>query len=96
MIAYEAGQHILAVGGLENDKSLVDRMVAANRHPRMNDLYHQAQRMWVEHGGELAVYYNACQAPGKYGAWGLLEYQDQPLSAAPRWAALRELATAAD
>jgi hypothetical protein len=94
LIAYEAGQHILATGGLENDMGLVERTIAANRDPRMGDLYRKAQRAWQDHGGELAVYFNSCEAPGKYGSWGALEYQDESAADAPKWAALRALAAA--
>jgi hypothetical protein len=91
LIAYEAGQHLLAAGGLENDTSVVDLLIKANRDPRMGQLYRKAHRAWLDNGGELAVYFNSCQAPGKFGAWGALEYQDQPQSEAPKWAALRAL-----
>jgi len=88
LIAYEAGQHVLAAGGLENDKEVVQRMIEANRNARMGDLYRKAHRAWMQSGGELSVYFSFCEAPGKFGSWGALEYQDQPSSEAPKWAAL--------
>lgn len=92
LIAYEAGQHVLAVSGLEDDDALIERMIKANRSPRMGELYRKAHRVWQENGGELVVYYSSCQAPTKHGAWGALEYQDQPLTDAPKWAALQSIA----
>jgi len=92
LIAYEAGQHVLAVGGRQDDKQLVERIIAANRSPRMGELYRKAHRVWLESGGELAVYYSSCQAPSRYGSWGALEYQEQPQAEAPKWAALQTLA----
>ena len=91
LIAYEAGQHVLAAGGLENNKEIVQRMIAANRDPKMGELYRKAHRAWMQSGGELAVYFSFCEAPGKYGSWGALEYQDQPTTEAPKWAALRAI-----
>ena len=85
------GQHLVAVGGLENDPDVVDLLIDANRHARMGELYREAHTQWQRSGGELAVYFSSCEAPGKYGSWGALEYQDQPQSEAPKWAALRAI-----
>lgn len=92
LIAYEAGQHMLAAGGLENDAAFVQRLLSANRNPRMGELYRKAHATWLENGGGLAVYYNSCEQWSKFGTWGALEYQGQPLSAAPKMAALRAIA----
>jgi hypothetical protein len=91
LIAYEAGQHLLAIGGLENDAAFVQRLIAANRHARMGQLYRKAHASWLKNGGGLAVYFNSCQTPSKYGTWGALEYQSQPTSEAPKHAALMGL-----
>ena len=91
LIAYEAGQHVLLAGGLEEDDPLLEMVIAANRDPRMGDLYRKAHKAWLAAGGELIVYFNSCEAPGKYGSWGAREYQDQPLSEAPKWAALQSM-----
>jgi hypothetical protein len=91
LIAYEAGQHVLIAGGLENDPELVQHMIDANRSPRMGELYRQAHRAWLDNGGELAVYFASCEKPGKFGSWGAREYQDQPQSEAPKFAALRAI-----
>jgi hypothetical protein len=92
LIAYEAGQHVLAVGRLEDDRALIDRMISANRSPRMGELYRKAHVAWEQNGGELIVYYSSCQAPTKHGSWGVLEYQDQPPAEAPKWSALQSIA----
>jgi hypothetical protein len=91
LIAYEAGQHVLLAGGLENDEELVQLMIDANRDPRMGELYRKAHRAWLAAGGELIVYFSSCEMPGKFGSWGAREYQDQPPSEAPKWAALRAI-----
>jgi hypothetical protein len=91
LIAYEAGQHMLALGGLENDPAFVQRLIAANRDSRMGRLYRKAHETWLKNGGGLAVYFNSCQTPSKYGTWGALEYQNQPLSKAPKMGTLKAL-----
>jgi len=91
LIAYEAGQHVLLAGGLENEEPLVEMMIDANRDPRMGDLYRKAHRAWLDAGGELIVYFSSCEQPGKFGSWGAREYQDQPPSEAPKWAALQSM-----
>lgn len=94
LIAYEAGQHLLAAGGLENNTSFVQRLLAVNRDPRMGEFYKKAHAVWLQNGGGLAVYFNSCEQWSKFGTWGALEYQTQPLSKAYKMAALRALATA--
>jgi hypothetical protein len=91
LIAYEAGQHVLIAGGLEKVDGMVEKMIEANRDPRMGELYRKAHRAWQEAGGELAVYFSSCEAPGEFGSWGALEYQDQPAADAPKWQALRDI-----
>lgn len=91
LIAYEAGQHVLLSGELQKQDQLVQYTIQANRDPRMGDLYRKAHRAWLDAGGELAVYFSSCEPAGKYGSWGALEYQDQPPSEAPKWAALRAI-----
>ena len=39
LIAYEGGQHLLGHGGAENNNQLEQLFHAANRHPRMKQLY---------------------------------------------------------
>ena len=81
----------LALGGLENDPAFVMRLIAANRDARMGQLYRKAHETWLQNGGGLAVYFNSCQTPSKYGTWGALEYQNQPLSNAPKMGTLKAL-----
>jgi len=95
LIGYEGGQHIVAAANLHDDEQLVDRLIAANRAPEMAEFYERAHQAWTDNGGELLVYFNSCEAPSKFGAWGALEYQGQPPSAAPKWRVLSELAAAA-
>lgn len=92
LVAYEAGQHLVGHGGAENNIELQKLFVAANQHPRMAWLYRQQARHWFVEGGDAFVAFNfACQ-PSKWGSWGLMEYQDQPIQAAPKYRAIMEMA----
>lgn len=83
LVAYESGQHIVGVGGQwTNNAELTALFHEVNRHPRMYDAYIDDISGWNEIGGGLMTAFASCQTPSRYGSWGLLEYQDQPLSEA--------------
>lgn len=94
LIAYEGGQHLAGHGGAENNAELTKLFHAANRHPRMYDLYTRHLRHWAGAGGDLYVLFNYVTAPSKWGAWGLLEYQDQPAKDAHKYRAFVDAAGA--
>jgi hypothetical protein len=95
LVAYEGGQHLVGVGGVENDKAVTELFFAANRHPRMVDLYRRHLGHWREGGGGLYVAFSDCAKPSKWGSWGALEWIDQPLDQAPKHRALLDAARAA-
>ncbi|GGQ67908.1 hypothetical protein GCM10010166_42370 [Couchioplanes caeruleus subsp. azureus] len=84
LVAYEAGQHLSGVLGTENDSALMTLFHTANRHQRMRDLYARYLEQWRELGGGTIALFLSADRMDKWGAWGLREYQDQPLSAAPK------------
>src|SRR5207248_11607878 len=84
LIAYEGGQHLVGHGGAENDAALTKLFAAANRHSRMYDLYRKHLNHWFAEGGGLYGVFSYVGAPSKWGSWGVLEYQDQPLDQAPK------------
>jgi hypothetical protein len=88
-IAYEGGQHLVGVGSLVNDQALSDLLIAANRHPRMRDLYLDYLALWRASGGELFVHFSDCTPYGIYGSWGAIEYRDQETSTAPKFRAIQ-------
>jgi hypothetical protein len=92
LVAYEGGQHLAGVGEAANDERLTAVMIAANRHPRMKQLYGEYLAMWKAEGGGLFCAYSYCYVPQKWGSWGALEYQDQV--GAPKYDALVEAASA--
>jgi hypothetical protein len=91
LIAYEGGQHLAAFAGAENNQTLTDLFIAANRHRRMDDLYRKHLTNWFAAGGDLYVVFNYAGKPNKWGSWGVLEYQDQPIESAPKYRAVVEI-----
>jgi hypothetical protein len=92
LIAYEGGQHLAAVGEAVDDRQLVDLFTAANRHPRMGQLYREALATWAAAGGGTYVHFNDVFVPQKWGNWGALEYQDADPARSPKYAALVSVA----
>ncbi len=85
MVTYEAGQH-LSTGGA--NQPYLDAMIEANRRPEMGLLYRDLLRVFNEEGGSMITFYNYCSGFNRYGSWGHLEYQDQPLEEAHKYQAL--------
>ncbi len=94
MIAYEGGQHLVGVGGNENNLALTDLFIAANRHPRMKDLYTTYLNQWKTAGGKMFVNYSSICEPSKWGSFCLLEYQNQDTTRAPKHRAVMDFIVA--
>jgi hypothetical protein len=88
LVAYEGGQHLAGFNGAENNEALAKLFMAVNRNPRMYDLYVKHLANWSESGGGLYVAYNNVSRATKWGSWGVLEFQDQPVEDAPKYRAL--------
>jgi hypothetical protein len=85
LIAYEGGQHLVGVLGAENNDALTDLFKAANRHPRMGELYRRLYRIWEAAGGDLFCHFSSVNPGGKWGCWGLLEHHDDDPRASPKF-----------
>lgn len=88
LIAYEAGQHLVGILGGENNDDLTRLFQAANRHPRMGELYTRYLDAWREAGGELCCLFSSVGGWSKWGSWGLSEYYDESEAAQPKLAAV--------
>lgn len=86
LVAYEAGQHLVGIQGVENNTATTDLFIAANRDPRMGDLYRDYLNGWDARGGALVVHYSDMIIPSKWGSWGALEHVQQTHS--PKYDAL--------
>lgn len=86
LLAYEGGQHLVGIGTVQNDESVNNLFITANRDPRMGDLYLQSLRNWRDSGGNLFMNYSSVGQYGRYGSWGALENMLQTSS--PKYDAL--------
>lgn len=80
MVAYEGGQHLALVSAFSGDPEAQARkdavtalFVAANRDPRMRDVYLDYFERWKEGGGELFAHFSLTFSYGPFGSWGVLE-----------------------
>lgn len=92
LIAYEAGQSLVGYNGAENDAALNALFDAANRDPRMGQLYTDYLAGWQAGGGKLLCHYNHCGVPSKWGRWGAISWLGQSPAESPKYAALRNFA----
>ena len=61
---------------------------AANRDPRMGELYLRHLAHWQASGGDLYVLFNSMGEYTKWGSWGLLEAEGVPNA---KWDAVQSL-----
>ncbi|MEV6634956.1 IPT/TIG domain-containing protein [Actinoplanes sp. NPDC051470] len=59
----------------------------------MRQLYTSYYNVWVNNGGGMLAAFSAADAPSKWGTFGLLEYQDQPVANAPKFRATLDFMT---
>jgi hypothetical protein len=88
LYAYEGGQHLVGHGGAENNETLTELFIAANRDPRMGDLYKRHLQIWEEEGGGIYALFSSMGEPSKWGSWGLLEYEGDRR---PKWDAVQQI-----
>lgn len=79
-ITYEAGQHLVPASGNVH--------IAANRDPRMGDMYDKYLKAWQAQFGDVMMLYSDTGIYSKYGAFPMQEFPGQPLSQAPKRAAV--------
>jgi hypothetical protein len=75
LISYEGGQHLVATGANVNIDPLTNKLIAANRHEGMYDLYCKYFDYWYDTtGGELFAIFSSHGTPSKWGSWGIKEF----------------------
>lgn len=87
LVAYEAGQHLVGVGGGENNEKLNDLLYKANADARMGDIYSKSLAAWTQMGGDLTCSYNSVGTWSKWGSWGLLQHHDDAPASSPKFTA---------
>lgn len=91
LLAYEGGQHLaVTTPDLRANTELVDKLAQANADPSMGTFYRKLLDVWFRAGGDAFVAFAFVAQPSPHGAWGLLEWTDQPVEQAPKYQALLE------
>lgn len=88
LIAYEGGQHLAGKQGVENNQTITDLFITANRDPQMYNVYKNYLNQWKNLGGGLFMHYSDIGKPSKWGSWGALENVYQQSS--PKYDALMD------
>ncbi|MEJ2465394.1 MAG: thrombospondin type 3 repeat-containing protein [Candidatus Thiodiazotropha sp.] len=87
VISYEGGQHMVGIGGAENNTAVTGLFHATNRDPRMGQAYTHYLDNWRSRtGGGLFMHFNAIGTWSKWGSWGALE--DSTHTSSPKHDAL--------
>lgn len=81
-VTYEGGQHVV----LPNNPSLLAQI---ERDSRMYDLYNSYITNWQSQFGDTLTLFAMTGAISGYGAWGMVEYNGQPLDQAPKMRAVK-------
>lgn len=92
LVCYEAGQHMVGVGGVENNNTITALFHAANRHPRMGEIYRKYYDAWARENGDLLCYFSSTGRWSKWGSWGILEYFDDDPAQSPKYRATMQWA----
>lgn len=75
--AYEGGQHLVGVFGVENNNAITSLFTSANRDTRMGAAYTQYLNAWKDNGGELFMVFSASGSYSRFGSWGIVERLNQ-------------------
>ena len=73
LVAYEGGQHLVGLQGVQNDGAITDLFIKANRDPRMGEVYEDYLEEWYKLGGDTFVNYSDIRTHNQWGSWGSLE-----------------------
>lgn len=86
LLAYEGGQHLVGIRGVESNQRITELFVGLNRDPRMAELYREYLLAWGDSGSGAMMHFSDISTPGPYGSWGALE--DVLQSESPKYLAL--------
>jgi hypothetical protein len=77
LVSYEGGQHLVGVGGVENNDTITALFNSANRDARMGTAYTSYLNSWRTQGGHLFMHFSSAGDYSKFGNWGAVEYLDE-------------------
>ncbi len=87
LIHYEAGQHLVGTGGMENDDTLTALFQACNRADRMKEVYLDYMALWRDAGAEIIGIFSSMGEYSKWGSWGILENHGEDPMTKPKYVA---------
>lgn len=87
LMTYEGGQHMVGVGGGENNEKLTGLLHAANAHPRIAGIYDRYFDAWRQAGGDMFCYFSSTSQWSKWGSWGILQFHDDDPQKSPKYRA---------
>ncbi|WP_020560129.1 sugar-binding protein [Thiofilum flexile] len=90
LIAYEGGQSLVDWVTRDAGEGPNPLFFAANRDPRMGELYTKMLNGWKDAGGGLFVLFSSPRTCQWYGCWGLKEHIRQDPDTAPKYHAVKE------
>ena len=91
LLTYESGQHLNGNRGVEENAAASELFIAANRDPRMGEIYQEYFTTLHELGVDLSLNYTDVSRYNKYGSWGLVENVRQTDS--PKYNAIKDATT---
>jgi hypothetical protein len=84
LICYEGGQHMVR----DTSNTLTARFIEANRDPRIYGIYTDYLNGLDASGVGLFCHFVDCGGWSRWGMWGSMEYQNQPIADAHKYRAL--------
>ncbi len=88
LLAYEGGQHLVAIGKDVNNSLLTEKLNEANRHPDLKQVYCQYFDNWYKNYGGLFMHFASHNKYTKHGSWGVKEHFKDVNN--PKYLALKE------
>ncbi len=90
LVAYEGGQHLVVFRSADRarDIKIEELFFAANRDPRMGEIYTQIFDEWFGMGSGLFANFSHISHWSSSGSWGNIEYLGQPIEETPKHAAV--------
>lgn len=88
LLGYEGGQGLVDWATRKPEQHPNPLFFAANRDPRMGELYTEFLQGWDQAGGKLMMLFSAPRVCRSFGCWGLKEYINQPREQAPKYDAV--------
>lgn len=89
LIAYEGGHHLAPPVSEENNDTLVDIIIEANYHPRMEQIYRDMLSIWAEKVHDVFMAFATTARYEKHNTWGFRSRWDEPIGDAPKYRAIR-------